>query len=143
MNKLTFIIPIYNEEGAIGKTIDSIRKIFNDVKIVVCDNNSSDKSLSEALEKNVKVLSENKKGKGYAVSKLFRSIDSEVYILVDGDNTYDLSCLKDALKIFKNKKLDMMIGNRFFYKNSSYIERDMILEIYFLQNFLKSIWNKN
>tara|TARA_B100000242_G_C43049216_1_gene490038 strand:+ start:2282 stop:3202 length:921 start_codon:yes stop_codon:yes gene_type:complete len=140
LNKLTFIIPIYNEEGAIGKTIDSIRKIFNDVKIVVCDNNSSDKSLSEALEKNVKVLSENKKGKGYAVSKLFRSIDSEVYILVDGDNTYDLSCLKDALKIFKNKKLDMMIGNRFFYKNSSYMRKGHDIGNIFFTKFFKSIF---
>ncbi len=118
MNLVTFIIPAYNEEGAIGKTIDQIRNIMPDAKIAVCDNNSIDNTINEALNKNVEVLSESRKGKGYAVSKLFRSIDSEIYIMVDGDNTYDLHQLKEALNIFKNKKLDMMIGNRFKSRKS-------------------------
>ena len=140
MNKLTFIIPVYNEEGAIGKTIDQIRTIFPDVSIVVCDNNSSDKSVSEALDKNVEILSEYKKGKGYTVSKLFRNVNSDIYILVDGDNTYDLSNLKDALKIFKEKKLDMMIGNRFFNKRSSYMRKGHDIGNIFFTKFFKKVF---
>ena len=122
MNFITFIIPAYNEEGAIGKTIDQIRNIMPEAKIVVCDNNSIDNTINEALNKNVEVLCESRKGKGHAVSKLFRSIDSEIYIMVDGDNTYDLNQLNEALSIFKNKKLDMMIGNR-FNSNKSYMRK--------------------
>lgn len=140
MNKLTFIIPIYNEEGAIGRTIDEIRKIFPDVPIVVCDNNSSDNSLREAKEKNVQILSENKKGKGYAVSKLFRTIDSKTYILVDGDNTYDLTNLKKAYDVFEEEKLDMMIGNRFYNKNSSYMRRGHDIGNIFFTRFFKKIF---
>ncbi len=122
MNFITFIIPAYNEEGAIGKTIDQIRDIIPEAKIVVCDNNSNDNTINEALNKNVEVLCESRKGKGHAVSKLFRSINSEIYIMVDGDNTYDLNQLNEALNIFKNKKLDMMIGNR-FNSNKSYMRK--------------------
>ena len=123
MESLTFIIPAYNEEGAIGKTIDQIRSIFPNVKIAVCDNDSKDSTVSEALSRNVDIYRETKKGKGYAVAKLFRSINSEIYIMVDGDNTYDLSELKNALDIFKEKKLDMMIGNRFANKKLSYMRK--------------------
>ncbi len=140
MNSLTFIIPVYNEEGAIGKTIDQIRYIFPKVPIVVCDNNSNDGTVSEAMVKNVNILNEEKKGKGNAVSKLFRSIDSEIYIMVDGDNTYDLSNLKKALQIFKEKKLDMMIGNRFKSKQASYMRKGHDIGNIFFTKLFKKIF---
>ncbi|MCQ9203164.1 MAG: glycosyltransferase family 2 protein [Prochlorococcus marinus CUG1436] len=139
MNFITFIIPAYNEEGAIGKTIDQIRNIMPEAKIVVCDNNSIDNTINEALNKNVEVLCESRKGKGHAVSKLFRSIDSEIYIMVDGDNTYDLNQLNEALNIFKNKKLDMMIGNR-FNSNKSYMRKGHNLGNFLFTKLFKKIF---
>ena len=140
MNSLSFIIPAYNECGAIGKTIDEIRNLFPEAKIVVCDNNSKDQTYEEALSRNVEVLSESKKGKGYAVSKLFRSINSEIYIMVDGDNTYDLTNLREALEIFKKKKLDMMVGNRFKSKKASYMRKGHDIGNIFFTKLFKNLF---
>ena len=73
--------------GVGNVVISMIRNIIPEAKIAVCDNNSNDATVSEALSKKVEVYSESRKGKGYAVSKLFRSVESEIYVMVDGDNT--------------------------------------------------------
>ena len=121
--EIAFIIPAYNEEGAIGKTIDYARKIIPSSKIYVCDNNSTDLTSEEAKAHGAKVISENRKGKGYAVRKLFSNVDADIYIMVDGDNTYCLDFLKDAVDFFIENDLDLMTGNRFSKEFKSHMRR--------------------
>ena len=118
---ICFIIPAYNEEGAIGSTISSIRTLFPNSRIVVCDNNSRDKTALEAAQYGAEVIYEDKRGKGNAVLRLFRLIDSDIYIMVDGDNTYDLNDLPQAVDKFIDGCYDMMVGDRFAEHSNSYM----------------------
>lgn len=121
--KIAFIIPAYNEEGAIGRTIDNAKKIIPSSDIYVCDNNSTDCTKEEARSHGATVLNENRKGKGYAVRKLFSNVNADVYIMVDGDNTYCLDYLKDAVDFFIANDLDLMTGNRFSKEFKSHMRK--------------------
>ena len=121
--RTAFIIPAYNEEGAIGKTITSAFNCIPDCKVYVCDNNSSDSTRDEAIKFGAIVITETRKGKGNAVRKLFNFVEADIYIMVDGDNTYNLQYLPSALNYFVENDLDIMTGNRFAIKNKSYMRK--------------------
>jgi len=121
--KTAFIIPAYNEEGAIGKTITSAFNCIPDCKVYVCDNNSSDSTRDEAIKFGAIVITEPRKGKGNAVRKLLNFVEADIYIMVDGDNTYNLQYLPSALNYFVENNLDIMTGNRFAIKNKSYMRK--------------------
>ena len=121
--KTAFIIPAYNEEGAIGKTIDNAYMTIPDSEVFVCDNNSTDFTKDEAIKYGAKVINEPNKGKGNAMRKLFNYVDADIYIMVDGDNTYNLQYLPDAIEYFIQNDLDLMTGNRFAMKNRSYMRK--------------------
>ena len=121
--RTAFIIPAYNEEGAIGKTITSALNCIPDCKVYVCDNNSSDSTRDEAIKFGAIVITETRKGKGNAVRKLFNFVEADIYIMVDGDNTYNLQYLPSALNYFVENDLDIMTGNRFALKNKSYMRK--------------------
>tara|TARA_B100001029_G_scaffold142437_1_gene122028 strand:+ start:261 stop:1187 length:927 start_codon:yes stop_codon:yes gene_type:complete len=121
--KIAFIIPAYNEEGAIGKTITSALNSIPESNVYVCDNNSSDSTRLEAIKYGAVVINEPKKGKGNAVRRLFNFVKADIYIMVDGDNTYNLEHLPSALEYFIQNDLDIMTGNRFAMKNKSYMRK--------------------
>lgn len=121
--RTAFIIPAYNEEGAIGKTITSAFNCLPDCKVYVCDNNSSDSTRDEAIKFGAIVITETRKGKGNAVRKLLNFVEADIYIMVDGDNTYNLKYLPSALNYFVENDLDIMTGNRFAIKNKSYMRK--------------------
>ena len=121
--RTAFIIPAYNEEGAIGKTITSAFNCIPDCKVYVCDNNSSDSTRDEAIKFGAIVITEPRKGKGNAVRKLLNFVEADIYIMVDGDNTYNLQYLPSALNYFVENNLDIMTGNRFAIKNKSYMRK--------------------
>ena len=121
--RTAFIIPAYNEEGAIGKTITSAFNCIPDCKVYVCDNNSSDSTRDEAIKFGAIVITETRKGKGNAVRKLLNFVEADIYIMVDGDNTYNLKYLPSALNYFVENDLDIMTGNRFAIKNKSYMRK--------------------
>ncbi|MFI0403076.1 MAG: glycosyltransferase family 2 protein [Cyanobium sp.] len=111
--RIAFIIPAYNEEGAIGLTIADIRRLALPCTIVVCDNNSTDGTAREAERAGAVVLHEQVKGKGNAVRRLLRDVDSDIYVMVDGDNTYDLSSVSLAIDRFQSEGYDLLTGDRF------------------------------
>ena len=121
--KIAFIIPAYNEEGAIGKTIASALNSIPDAEVYVCDNNSSDSTRDEAIKHGAFVINEPKKGKGNAVRKLFNFVKADIYIMVDGDNTYNLNYLLSAVNYFIENDLDIMTGDRFAMKSKSYMRK--------------------
>ena len=121
--KIAFIIPAFNEEGAIGKTIQSAFLSIPECKVFVCDNNSTDLTCQEAIANGAKVITEMRKGKGFAVRRLIKYVEADIYIMVDGDNTYDLTFLRDAIKDLIENDIDMMTGNRFANKKASYMRK--------------------
>ena len=119
--QISILIPAYNEEKTIGKVINDFKEELPEAKVYVCDNNSSDKTAEIAKEAGAYVLKEKKQGKGYALQKLF-TIESDVYIMVDGDDTYPAGKVKNLIRPILENKVDMVIGSR--EKFNSGIVRD-------------------
>lgn len=113
MESLAFIIPCYNEQESIGLVVGEIVALFPSAQIVVCDNNSTDRTSDVARQAGATVLFERRKGKGNAVRRLLRDVDADCFVMVDGDNTYDLSQLSQAIEVFRQGRYDLMTGDRF------------------------------
>lgn len=106
------IIPCLNEEKTIGITIKNIKKNYPNINIYVCDNASNDKTIEEAERFGAIVLKESRRGKGFAMDRLFQVVKADFYFMVDGDNTYDVSELKNHLNIMVEEEVDMIVGVR-------------------------------
>ncbi len=112
MEKIAVLIPCYNEEKTIEKVIKDFRKELPDAKIYVYNNNSKDKTKDIAIMNNAIVVDEYKQGKGNVVKSQFRDIDADIYVMVDGDNTYPAEFVHQLIKPVKNGEADMAIGDR-------------------------------
>lgn len=121
MSKIAVLIPCLNEERAIRKVIKDFQLHLPDSDIYVYDNNSQDKTFELAKKTGVIVKKELRQGKGFVIQKMFREIKADIYVLVDGDNTYSA---KDSNKMIKKVAdgFDMVIGDRIssgFYRNEN------------------------
>ncbi len=118
MYNLALIIPAYNEEIPIAKVIEDFYAIHPDAYIVVVDNASTDRTATFAAETlrrlgaNGRVLSYNIKGKGFAVRHAFREIDANIYVMVDGDDTYSAADLPKLMAPVLSGDYDMVTGDR-------------------------------
>jgi len=117
--KITILIPCYNEEKGLGKVIDGIplKKLSSfgyQAEIIVIDNNSSDHTVKVAQEKNVKIVTEKKQGKGNALKTGFRSIssDTDYVVMLDGDNTYKSKEILRLIEPLENNFCDVVLGSR-------------------------------
>ena len=110
--KIAAIIPCLNEETTISATINNFQNKIPNVEVYVCDNGSIDNTKLIAEQSGAVVITESKRGKGAAVDRLFQTVEADIYIMVDGDNTYDLSTLEDNIKISIEENIDMIIGVR-------------------------------
>src|SRR6478736_221103 len=89
--RIAVLIPCYNEETAIGKVVRDFRAALPEAKIFVYDNNSSDRTVEVACEAGAVVRTEPRQGKGNVVRRMFADIEADIYLLADGDDTYDAS----------------------------------------------------
>jgi glycosyltransferase involved in cell wall biosynthesis len=112
--KVCVILPCFNESLTLPAMVQQIQNISSEIEILVVDNLSTDDSFKIASSLGVKVIREIKKGKGFAVKRGFLSLgDSlEIVAIVDGDDTYSLSNLVEALNLVKDYNYDMVVGNR-------------------------------
>lgn len=110
--KIAVILPCFNEEVSIGETVDGFRAALPTAEIVVCDNNSSDRTAEVAREHGARVIAEPRPGKGEAVRRLFGSVHADVYVMADGDATYDPETAPAMVARLVNEDLDMVVGNR-------------------------------
>ena len=112
--KVCVILPCYNEEVSLKYTVSQIWSVSKKIEILVVDNASTDKTSEVAINLGLKVVKENKKGKGFAVRKGFSTLDKtvEIIVLVDADDTYDLSNLESAILLVSEKGYDMAVGTR-------------------------------
>lgn len=120
--KVAVLIPCYNEEITIAKVVDDFKRILPDADIYVYDNNSSDKTSEIAREHGAIVRFEPRQGKGNVVRQMFRDIEADYYIMVDGDDTYPAEAAPELLAPLMNDEADMTVGDRL--SNGSYGEEN-------------------
>ena len=119
--KTAILIPCYNESATIGKVVCDFKKIMPHVDIYVYDNNSTDGTDKIAKDNGAIVRYEYKQGKGNVVRAMFRDIDADCYIMVDGDDTYPAESALEFEKLVLEKDVDMVIGDRL---SSTYFEEN-------------------
>ncbi|HEX4534690.1 MAG TPA: glycosyltransferase family 2 protein, partial [Rhizomicrobium sp.] len=118
--RVAVLIPCYNEEAAIAPTVRDFRASLPDAEIYVYDNNSTDQTIARAREVGAIVRSETRQGKGNVVRRQFADIDADVYVLVDGDDTYDASVAPELVKKLIDESLDIVSGQRIATGQAAY-----------------------
>ncbi|WP_407414592.1 glycosyltransferase family 2 protein [Methanobrevibacter sp.] len=119
--KTAILIPCYNESATIKKVVCDFKKVMPHADIYVYDNNSTDGTDKIARENGAIVRYEYKQGKGNVVRSMFRDIDADCYIMVDGDDTYPADSALEFEKLVLEKNVDMVIGDRL---SSTYFEEN-------------------
>lgn len=112
MDKIAVLIPCYNEEKTIGKVVKDTREALPEAVIYVYDNNSTDKTVEIAKEAGAVVRHEYKQGKGNVIRRMFREIDAECYLMIDGDDTYPLGNAREMVDRVLSHQADMVVGDR-------------------------------
>lgn len=112
MEKIAVLIPCYNEELTIEKVIKDFRKELPEADIYVYNNNSRDKTKEIAIKNGAIVVDEYKQGKGNVVRSQFRDIEADIYVMVDGDDTYPAEFVHQLIEPVRNGQADMTIGDR-------------------------------
>ncbi|WP_020484168.1 bifunctional glycosyltransferase family 2/GtrA family protein [Methylomonas sp. MK1] len=106
--KIAVLIPCHNEEVSIAKVVSDFRQVLPDATIYVFDNNSSDNTVSAARSAGAMVRHETQQGKGHVVRRMFRDIDADFYLMVDGDDTYDANLAPDMIKLAMSGPYDLV-----------------------------------
>jgi glycosyltransferase involved in cell wall biosynthesis len=110
--RIAVLLPCYNEEAAVAQTILSFRSSLPTAAIYVYDNNSSDRTRERAEAAGAIVRTERMQGKGHVVRRMFADIDADVYVMADGDATYDAAAAPELVNRLLNEQLDMVVGAR-------------------------------
>ncbi len=109
---IAVIVPCFNEAAAIGRVVDDVRAALPNADVHVFDNNSSDETARVAREHGAKVTRVALQGKGNVVRRMFADVEADVYVMLDGDATYDTSNLRQHVALLLDQKLDMLVGWR-------------------------------
>ncbi|MBR1771994.1 MAG: glycosyltransferase [Lachnospiraceae bacterium] len=112
MDKVAVLIPCYNEEKTIGKVIADVKQALPEVVIYVYNNNSTDRTEEIALASGAIVRQEYRQGKGNVIRRMFREIDAQCYLMIDGDDTYPLDCAAEMVDRVLSHNADMVVGDR-------------------------------
>ena len=110
--KIAVLIPCYNEALTIAKVINDFRRNLPDSDIYVYDNNSKDDTIALAKNAGAIVYSEVLQGKGNVVRRMFADIEADIYVMVDGDATYDADSIQLMVDTMIDQRLDMVTGVR-------------------------------
>lgn len=112
MDKIAVLIPCYNESKTIEKVICDWKKVLPEAVIYVYDNNSTDGTADIARKAGAVVRHEYQQGKGNVIRRMFREIDAQVYLMIDGDDTYPAEFGPEMVEHVLNRKVDMVVGDR-------------------------------
>src|SRR5438445_13569593 len=103
--RVAVLVPCFNEEAAIATVVGDFRKALPAAEIYVYDNNSRDRTIEVARAAGAEVRSEHRQGKGHVVRRMFADIDADIYVLVDGDATYDAASAPSMIDTLVNEHL--------------------------------------
>lgn len=137
--KIAVLIPCYNEALTIGKVVADFKMHLPHADIYVYDNNSKDGTATIAKESGAIVKHEKKQGKANVIFKMFREIDADLYVMIDGDDTYPVDCIKEMVNQFIENNCDMLVGDRL--SNKSYKNENKRAFHNFGNNLVRSLIN--
>lgn len=112
MDKIAVLVPCYNEEKTVEKVVRDFKEALPEAVIYVYNNNSTDRTAELAQRAGAVVKNEYMQGKGNVIRRMFRDIDAECYIMVDGDDTYPAKHAGNMAQLVLEKKVDMVVGDR-------------------------------
>lgn len=112
MDKIAVLIPCYNEAATIGKVVRDFREVLPEAVIYVYDNNSTDQTAVLAREAGAVVRREHRQGKGNVIRTMFRDVDAQCYLMVDGDDTYPAEYARQMADAVLLDQADMVVGDR-------------------------------
>jgi glycosyltransferase involved in cell wall biosynthesis len=121
MEKIAVLIPCYNEEKTIKKVVRDWKKELPEATIYVYNNNSTDRTAEIAKEAGAVVRDEYQQGKGNVIRRMFREIDAQCYVMIDGDDTYPAEFGREMVNKVLERKVDMVVGDRL---SSTYFEEN-------------------
>ncbi len=110
--RIAVLLPCYNEEAAIAATVAGFRQALPTATVYVYDNNSSDRTREIAAKAGAVVRSERQQGKGHVVRRMFADVDADIYLMADGDLTYDPNSAPVMVDLLIVEQLDMVVGTR-------------------------------
>ena len=117
MKRIAVLIPCYNEAVTIGQVIDKVQSVLPQAQVYVFDNNSTDETAQIAASHGAIVDHEYRQGKGHVMRAMFRKIEADCYVMIDGDNTYSVEEMPQMCDMVLNKGIDMVVGCRTNYLN--------------------------
>ena len=142
-NNVVVQIPCLNEESTIGDVVRDFKQKLPRSRVIVYDNNSIDNSILLAKKNGAEVVVVNKKGKGNVVRRMFEdNLDYNYFVMIDADNTYDISNIKKNLNIMKNENFDMMVAKRIHSDSSAY-RKGHVIGNYFFSKFVNIIFGND
>ena len=118
--RIAVLLPCFNEEAAIAKVIAGFKKALPGAAIYVYDNNSCDRTVEKARKAGAIVRSEGQQGKGHVVRRMFADVDADVYVMADGDLTYDPKAAPAMVDLLLADGLDMIVGTRQHEEKAAY-----------------------
>src|SRR5947207_6430875 len=139
--RIAVLVPCFNEETAVATVVGDFRKALPSAQIYVYDNNSSDRTAVVAREAGAEVRSEYRQGKGHVVRRMFADVDADVYVLVDGDATYDAPSAPRMIDVLLSEHLDMVVGLRVDQSEAAY-RRGHRTGNWMLTSFLSQVFGK-
>jgi glycosyltransferase involved in cell wall biosynthesis len=118
--RIAVLLPCYNEEAAIAATVAGFRNALPGATVYVYDNNSRDRTREIAADAGAVVRTESQQGKGHVVRRMFADIDADIYVMADGDLTYDPKAAPAMVDLLVADQLDMVVGTRRHEKKDAY-----------------------
>lgn len=118
--RIAVLVPCFNEEAAISKVVSDFRTSIPTATVYVYDNNSTDKTIEVATAAGAEVRREYRRGKGNVVRRMFQDIEADIYVMVDGDDTYDASVAGTLVDRLVEDNLDMVVGRRIETHQAAY-----------------------
>jgi len=140
--KVAVILPCYNEASTIGQVISDFKRYLPGAAIHVFDNNSTDGTSAVALAAGARVRSVTLQGKGNVIRRMFADVEADVYVMVDGDSTYDASVAPQLIDKLVNEGLDMVVGCRVSDEQAAY-RRGHRLGNVMLTSFASTIFGRS
>ncbi|MDQ4086878.1 MAG: glycosyltransferase family 2 protein [Pseudomonadota bacterium] len=110
--RVAVLLPCYNEEAAVAQTVAAFRAALPDAQIYVYDNNSVDRTVELAAQAGAIVRTERMQGKGHVVRRMFADVEADIYVMADGDATYDAAASPAMIAKLLDERLDMVVGAR-------------------------------
>ncbi|WP_170323326.1 glycosyltransferase family 2 protein [Bradyrhizobium sp. STM 3809] len=118
--RIAVLVPCYNEEAAVATVVRDFKQALPTATVYVYDNNSKDRTVEVARAAGAEVRSERRQGKGHVVRRMFADVDADIYVLVDGDATYDAPSAPGMIERLVAERLDMVVGLRVDQEQAAY-----------------------